>query len=96
MDSKTLSAVALIVALVALGVAAFSLWQVQDASQKVDNLIESLQDEQLGFGDLLQDDGSIDEDELEQLFEQQPSPEDFEEFEDEDLDDEFEAEEDDQ
>ena len=85
MNAKVLSIVAVVVALVALGLASWSFMEAQDANEKADNLIETLENQQVA-GIPLEDDGSLDEEAWQELLQPQPTPEDFEdEFDMEDL-----------
>ncbi len=82
MDAKVLGIVGVIIALAALGMSAWAFMEAQDASQKADNIIETLEDPQVA-GLPLEDDGSLDEEALQEQFQQQqPTPEDLEDLED--------------
>lgn len=87
MGAKAISIVAVIVALAALGFSAWAFMEAQDANEKADNIIETLEDPQVA-GIPLEDDGSLDEEALQEQFQQQPAPEDLEEeFDADDLED---------
>lgn len=82
MDAKVLGVVGVIVALAALGMSAWAFMEAQDANQKADNIIETLEDPQVA-GLPLEDDGTLDEEALQEQFQQQqPAPEDLEDLED--------------
>lgn len=82
MNSTVLSGIAVVLAAAALALGGWAFMQAQDANTKVDNLIESMTDRRLG-GVPINDDGSLNEEELQQLMQPQQSmdPEELEEME---------------